>query len=309
MSGNSLFVKEEEEEEDYEVRQQVDIEGDIDMIQESEHTEVRSNDLVKESKNEIDDNTDVIKKEEDQKSINIDKKEEEEEEDNDLSQEGDDEEDPVVEAYPMFMAGKDENLHILQYVNKAKLIGKRPTEHPLISSARYKKASKLWELDMPLDEEAFFSKYKAEDKWDGVEVQTLKGVGVPNEGQYIAFIKKKKIYLAPVKDVSQLRPYFKYIDASIQKIKKEESKKNQNTATAQKTQMVTMSVKSVNDPTQNRLTGSLLAHKIADEEASTDLQWIEGTVEQFQETLIKESHEHDLKPLDTRESYVSKLFS
>lgn len=308
MSNNSLFVKEEEEEEDYEIKQPIDMEGDIDMIQETEDSEIQSKNSIEESQNEADDNTDIVKKELDQKVIERNKDEEEEEEEEDLSQEGDDEDDPVIEAYPMFMAGKDENLHILQYVNKAKLIGKRPTEHPLISSARYKKTSKLWELDLPLDEEAFFSKYKAEDKWDGVEVQTLKGVGVHNEGQYIAFIKKKKIYLAPVKDVSQLRPYFKYIDATIQKTKKEESKQHQNSAASQKAQMVTMSVKSVNDPTQNRLTGSLLAHKIADEEEPNELQWVEGTVEQFQETLIKESREHELKPIDNRESYISKLF-
>lgn len=307
MSGNSLFVKEEEEEEDFEVKQPVDMEGDIDMIQEEDGVKTQSINIVKESQDEADNNKNIVIKEAEQKSIDS-KKEEEEKAEEDLLQEGDDPDDPAIEVYPVFMAGKDENLHILQYVNKAKLVGKRLAEHPLISSARYKKASKLWELDLPLDEEAFFSKYKAEEKWDGVEVQTLKGVGVPNEGQYIAFIKKKKIYLAPVKDVSQLRPYFKYIDASVQKSKKEELKQNQNAAASQKAQMVTMSVKSVNDPTQNRLTGSLLAHKIADEEKPKELQWIEGTVDQFQETLIKESHEHELKPIDNKESYVSKLF-
>lgn len=70
-----------------------------------------------------------------------------------------------------------------------------------------------------------------------------------------------------------------------------------------------MSVKSVNDPSQNRLTGALLAHKIADEEDPKKLQWVEGTVEQFQETIVKESYEHILKPIDNEESYVSKLFA
>lgn len=288
MSGNSLFVQEEEEEED--IKPQVDMEGDIAMTESSATIEEEKS--VEPSKEEV--------KEEPKHKLHLVKMEPEEEEI--------DEEDPIVESYPMFMAGKDENLHVLQFVNRAKLIGKKPAEHPIISAARYKKKSNLWELDIPLEEEAFFNKHKAEDKWDGVNVQTVKGVGVPNEGQYAAFVRNKQIYLAPVKDVSQLRPYFNYIDTSIQQTRKEESRYSQSAA-SQKAQMVTMSVKSVSDPSQNRLTGSLLAHKVADEEESKSLQWVVGTAEQFQETIAKDAYENVLKPIDTEESYTSKLFA
>lgn len=281
MSGNSLFVQEEEDE----IKPQVDVEGDIDMIQEQE---TNGDKATEEVKKEVKHTLHLVKEEEEEEEI--------------------DEEDPIVESYPMFMAGKEENLHVLQLVNKAKLVAKKSAEHPIVAAARYKKKSNLWELDFPIDEEAFFNKHKAEDKWDGVAVQTLKGVGVYNEGQYAAFVKDKQLYLTPVKYVSQLRPYFNYIDSSIQQTRKEESKQNQNPA-SQKAQMVTMSVKSVNDPSQNRLTGALLAHKVADEEDPKKLQWVEGTVEQFQETIIKESYEHILKPIDSEDSYDSKLFA
>lgn len=298
MSGNSLFVQEEEEEED--IKPQVDMDDDIAMGDSGEDTTPKetTQETTDTTVSETATETPVVPSKHHLQFI---KQEEEEADDVD-------EDDPIVESYSMFMAGKDENLHVLQFANKAKLIGKKATEHPIIAGARYKTKSNEWELDIPLDEDAFFNKYKAEDKWNGVDVQTLKGVGVPNEGQYAAFVKDKKIYLAPVKDVSQLRPYFKYIDSAIMESKKEESKQNPTPA-SQKAQMVTMSVKSVSDPSQNRLTGSLLAHKIAAEEDPKKLQWIEGTAVQFQETIIKEAHEHFLKPVDNEEKYVAKLFA
>lgn len=219
----------------------------------------------------------------------------------------DDEVDPIVEEFPINIAGNEEDIHIFQYANKAKLIGKKLAEHPVIAAARYKSKSTLWELDIPLDDNAFFNKHKAEDDWDGVKIQTLRGVGVPNKGQYASFVANDQIYLVPVNTVAQFRPYFKYIDHSIQQTKQDELKQNPSAA-SQKAQVVTMSVKSVNDPSQNKLAGSLLAHKIAAEEIPTDLTWTETTFEQFKETIIQEAGEHILKPSETKEEYISKLF-
>ncbi|CCF55781.1 hypothetical protein KAFR_0A03460 [Kazachstania africana CBS 2517] len=217
-----------------------------------------------------------------------------------------DDDDPIVKEIPINLAGKDENLHAFQYVSKAKLIGGKLADHPFIAAARYKTKSSVWELDTPLNESAFFNKNKAEEDWNDVKVQTLRGVSVPNEGQYAAFMSEGQAYLVPIKTICQLRPYFKYIDDITQQKKNVEAKQNPNPAT-QKAQVVTMSVKSVNDPTQIRLAGSLLAHKVVDEEQPLELSWAENTFEQFKASMIKECSEHILKPTETEHEYMKSL--
>ncbi|CCD23543.1 DNA-directed RNA polymerase III subunit C37 NDAI_0B05100 [Naumovozyma dairenensis CBS 421] len=223
-----------------------------------------------------------------------------------VDDEDEDEEDPIIESFPVNIAGNNESLYIFQYASKPKVVGKKPAEHPFINEARYKKKSSLWELDIPLDENSFFNSDKADGTWGKANIQTLKGVGVPNDGQYTAFVANGQIYLTPIKTVAQLRPFFNYIDASNQERKQEEHKQNAS-AHSQRAQVVTMSVKSANDQTHNRLTGSLLAHKVADEEESEALIWAENTYEQFKEDIIKETERTALKPLDTKEDYLTKL--
>lgn len=225
-------------------------------------------------------------------------------EDDDSDEDGED--DPVVKEIPLNFAGKDENLHILQYINKLRLVNHKPSEHPPIAAARYKSNSELWEIDIPLDAKAFFNEDKAQENWNGVQVQTLKGVGVHNESQYAAFMQDNQAYLVPVKTTTQLKPFFKYIDDVNLKKKQEESKLNP-TAVSQRAQVVTMSVKSVSDASQNRLTGSLLAHKVADEEAPVELNWAQNTVGQFRESIVKEASEHIIKPVETNEEYINHL--
>ncbi|GMM54833.1 DNA-directed RNA polymerase III subunit C37 [Maudiozyma humilis] len=228
-----------------------------------------------------------------------------EEEENDQDHD-DDDDDPVIKEIPLYFTGKDENLNILQYVSKQRLVNHKPSEHPLIAAARYKSKSSLWELDVPLDSKAFFNEHKATEDWNGVEVQTLKGVAVENIGQYATFLENEKAYMVPVRTTTQLKPFFKYIDAVTLKRKQEESKLNPTPA-SQRAQVVTMSVKSVNDSSQNRLTGSLLAHKIADEETPTDLNWAENTIGEFREAMVKESTEHVIKPAQGEEDYLKNL--
>lgn len=227
-------------------------------------------------------------------------------EDDAIEDNGDEDDDPVIKEIPLHFTGKDENLNILQYVSKLRLVNHKPSEHPLIAAARYKTRSSLWELDVPLDSKAFFNEHKAQEDWNGVQVQTLKGVAVENVGQYAAFLDNEQAYMVPVRTTTQLKPFFKYIDAVNLKRKQEESKLNPTPA-SQRAQVVTMSVKSVNDSSQNRLTGSLLAHKIADEETPTDLNWAENTVEQFREAMVKESTEHVIKPAQNEEEYLMAL--
>ncbi|KAG0667468.1 DNA-directed RNA polymerase III subunit C37 [Maudiozyma exigua] len=230
--------------------------------------------------------------------------EDDESDENDVSRDSDD--DPVVKEIPLNFAGKDENLHILQYINKLRLINHKLSEHPPIAAARYKSNSDLWEIDIPLDVKAFFNADKAQENWNGVQAQTLKGVGVSSESQYAAFMQDNQAYLVPIKTTTQLKPFFKYIDDVSLKKKQEESKLNP-TAASQRAQVVTMSVKSVSDASQNRLTGSLLAHKVAEEEPSVELNWVENTVGQFRESIVKEVSEHIIKPVETNEEYVNNL--
>ncbi|SMN19296.1 similar to Saccharomyces cerevisiae YKR025W RPC37 RNA polymerase III subunit C37 [Maudiozyma saulgeensis] len=227
------------------------------------------------------------------------------EEEDEIDSDNDDD-DPVVKEIPLNFGGKDENLHIFQYINKLRLVNHKPSEHPPISAARYKSKSSLWEIDVPLDSKAFFNEDKAKENWNGVEVQTLKGVGVNNICQYAAFMEDNQAYLVPVRTTAQLKPFFKYIDAVNLKRRQEESKLNATPA-SQRAQVVTMSVKSVNDSSQNRLTGSLLAHKVADEETQVDLNWAENTVRQFRESVIKESSESIVKPIESHEEYLNHL--
>lgn len=221
--------------------------------------------------------------------------------------EGQEEEDPVVQEIPLNLAGNDEILHVLQYSSKPKKIGSKPADHPFVGAARYKSDSSVWELDVPLDETAFYNKEKGEETWSNVNIQTLKGVAIDNEGQYTGFVSDGQIYLAPVQKVTQLKPFFKYIDNASQQKKQEEAKRNLNPA-SQKTQVITMSVKSVNDPTQNRLAGSLLAHKVLEEEEPKNLEWIEDSFDQFKESMISNASSHILKSVEDEQDYLSNIF-
>ncbi|CCK69262.1 DNA-directed RNA polymerase III subunit C37 KNAG_0C01490 [Huiozyma naganishii CBS 8797] len=281
MASNKLFVTEEEDEEDNISLEKVDQDGDITM------REAGAGEATTEATAEAKPHK-IGKSKHHRATIDS------------------DEDDPVVEEFPINIAGNDEQLHVLQFASKPKVVGKKSAEHPIVADARFKTKSHIWELDIPLDEEAFFNKAKAEDNWNGVTFQTLKGVSVDNEGQYAAFVADKQLYLVPVKTISQMKPYFKYIDAVTQQNRKEESNRNPSAA-SQRAQVVTMSVKSVNDPSQNRLTGSLLAHKVADEEPARDMEWTEGTFEQFRDTILKDCSQHILKPVENEDKYLSKL--
>lgn len=79
------------------------------------------------------------------------------------------------------------------------------------------------------------------------------------------------------------------------------------TAASQRSQVVTMSVKSVSDQSQNRLTGSLLAHKIADEDDYEEYEWTIDQFEQFKNAVIEESQKNILEPQQSTESYISSL--
>ncbi|CAI4045150.1 hypothetical protein SKDZ_11G2310 [Saccharomyces kudriavzevii ZP591] len=284
-TDNKLFVTEEEEEDRTQDRADVEDESnDVDMIADE-------NGISCAASNEQED-------------------EEGKGEDSDDSDDGEREEkeddDPVIEELPLNISGNDESLHVFQYANRPRLVGRKPAEHPFISAARYKPKSHLWEIETPLDEQAFYNKDKAEADWNGVNIQTLKGVGVENNGQYAAFVKDMQVYLVPVERIAQLKPYFKYIDDVNITRKQEDAKRNPNPS-SQRAQVVTMSVKSVNDPSQNRLTGSLLAHKVADEEANLELTWAEDTFEQFKETVVKEAEGKTLIASEKQEDYIDNL--
>ncbi|CDF90425.1 related to DNA-directed RNA polymerase III subunit RPC5 [Zygosaccharomyces bailii] len=215
-------------------------------------------------------------------------------------------EDAVIQEIPLNLAGQGEVLHILQYANKPKKVGKRVAEHPFISAARYKNASSVWELDIPLDETAFYNKNKADGEWADANTQTLRGVGVENKGQYAGFVADGQIYLTPVEKITQLRPNFKYIDSLNQQRRQDDSRRNVNPA-SQKAQVVTMSVKSVNDPVQHRLAGSLLAHKVEEEEKFADLTWVEDAFEQFKDSVVADCSTHTLKALGDEQNYLENL--
>ncbi|CAI1552610.1 hypothetical protein SEUBUCD646_0K02450 [Saccharomyces eubayanus] len=276
---NKLFVTEEEEEDRTQDRA-ADVEdesNDVDMIESENGTSCAEGNRQREN--------------------------EEEGENDDVE---DEEDDPVVEELPLYISGNDESLHVFQYANRPRLVGRKPAEHPFISAARYKPKSCLWEIDIPLDDQSFYNKEKAEADWNGVNIQTLKGVGVENDGQYAAFVKDMQVYLVPVERVAQLKPYFRYIDDVNVTRKQEDAKRNPNPS-SQRAQVVTMSVKSVNDPSQNRLTGSLLAHKVADEEANLELTWAEDTFEQFKDSVVKETEGKILIASEKQEDYIDNL--
>ncbi|CAI4045506.1 hypothetical protein N7582_003555 [Saccharomyces uvarum] len=275
---NKLFVTEEEEEDRTQDRADVEDESnDVDMIESENGT-----------------------------SCAVDNRQRENEQEGEEAYDDDEEDDPVVEELPLNISGNDESLHVFQYANRPRLVGRKPAEHPFISAARYKPKSSLWELDIPLDDQSFYNKDKAEADWNGVNIQTLKGVGVENDGQYAAFVKDMQVYLVPVERVAQLKPYFRYIDDVNVTRKQEDAKRNPNPS-SQRAQVVTMSVKSVNDPSQNRLTGSLLAHKVADEEANLELTWAEDTFEQFKDSVVKETEGKILIASENQEDYIDNL--
>ncbi|CUS20737.1 LAQU0S01e13542g1_1 [Lachancea quebecensis] len=225
----------------------------------------------------------------------------------DVGPEEGEESDPIVSEIPINLTNGPFPLHILQYPNKPKKNGNDPVLHPPVSQVRYKSKSSLWELDVPVNTEIFYDKNRAEDEWDSVAHQTLKGVGVETEGQYVGMVVDEEVYLLPVQAVAQMRPFFKYIDTVAQSKRENEARGAQpSNPAARRAQVVTMSVKSSSEANQPRLGGSLLAHKVADEEPPQDLEWIEGTFNQFRESVITEDSRTMLLPLGDENDYLSK---
>ncbi|CEP63632.1 DNA-directed RNA polymerase III subunit C37 LALA0_S08e07074g [Lachancea lanzarotensis] len=219
--------------------------------------------------------------------------------------------DPVVTEIPINLTNGPFPLHILQYLNKPRKTAHDAVLHPPVSQVRYKTKSALWELEVPVNTEVFYDRNRAEDGWDSVAHQTLKGVGVKNEGQYVGMMVEKELYLAPVEAVAQVRPFFKHIDLAAARAKREDDNSNNTqqqpaNAQARKAQMVTMSVKSSSEANQPRLGGALLAHKVADEEAPEQLEWIEGTFPQFQQSVVSEEARARLQPIGDSDDYLSK---
>lgn len=215
--------------------------------------------------------------------------------------------DPVVREIPINLTNGPFPLHIIQYPNKPKKSGNDPVLHPPVSQVRYRTKSALWELDIPVNTEIFYDKNRAEDEWNSVAHQTLKGVGVENDGQYVGMVVDEEVYLLPVQAVAQMRPFFKYIDTVAQSKRDEDSKSAQPTnPAARKAQVVTMSVKSSSEANQPRLGGSLLAHKVAEDEQPQELEWVEGTFPQFKESVITEDARAHLLPLGDENDYLSK---
>ncbi|AET40729.1 DNA-directed RNA polymerase III subunit C37 Ecym_6353 [Eremothecium cymbalariae DBVPG len=219
--------------------------------------------------------------------------------------------DPVVREIPLNITHGPCPIHVLQYANKSKKLGKRFVNHLPVSQVRYKEHSSLLELDIPLNTDVFYNQDRAKEDWDDVKVQTLKGVGVSNEGQYVGLMHDGQLYLMPVEKVAQIRPYFKYIDQKQQQRKHEDANiqnvMNGASGTKQRAQVVTMSVKSSNEANQGRLGGSLLAHRIAEDEVSKELVWKEDTFESFLAEVTTEESREALIPKHESLAYLGKL--
>ncbi|AMD19350.1 HBR449Cp [Eremothecium sinecaudum] len=221
--------------------------------------------------------------------------------------------DPVVEEIAVNLVHGPCPLHVLQYANKPKKLGRRLIDHPPVKEVRYKEKSSLLEMDIPLNTEYFFNTDRAKEEWNDVEVQTLRGVGVQNDGQYVGLMHDGELYLLPVESVAQMRPYFKYIDQSHQQQQRRQDDMSARTGssgsngTAPKAQVVTMSVKSSSEANQNRLGGSLLAHRIAEDEQSQEFAWKEDTIDSFMAEIITEEAREPLKPLEDATDYLKKL--
>ncbi|SCU90418.1 LANO_0D08680g1_1 [Lachancea nothofagi CBS 11611] len=222
------------------------------------------------------------------------------------------EDDPIVTEIPINLTNGPFPLHILQHPNKPRKTAQDAVLNPPVSQVRYRTKSALWELDVPVNTEVFYDKNRAEDDWESVAHQTLKGVSVPSEGQYVGMMSEDQLYLIPVQAVAQVRPFFKYIDtAAAQSRRDDDDSRSQQFANpqARKAQVVTMSVKSSSEANQPRLGGSLLAHKIADEEKYQELEWIEGTFPQFQESVITEESRIRLQSVGDENDYLSKAIT
>ncbi|SCV03362.1 LAMI_0H07558g1_1 [Lachancea mirantina] len=215
-------------------------------------------------------------------------------------------EDPIVKEIPLNLSQAPFALHLLQYPNKPKKTGQNRVLHPPVTQARYKQKSNLWQLDMPLNTDVFYDKNRAEDEWDSVAQQTVKGVGVYNEGLYAGLFADDQIYLLPVDAVAQMRPYFTYIDGGSHTREETRNPQQQNGNGAKKAQVVTMSVKSSSEANQPRLGGSLLAHKVADEEETLELTWVEGTFQSFKESVTTEKARTPLKASGGAQEYVER---
>lgn len=219
-----------------------------------------------------------------------------------------DEEDPIVQEIPINLTQGPCPLHVLQFPNKPKKLNKTMHDHPVVGDVRFKEKSSLWELDIPLNTEVFFDKEKANETWDNVDIQTLRGVAVPkNETQYVGIMSQGQIYLLPIEKVAQMRPHFSYIDQHQLSRRDDESRNKSSTSQPVKGQVVTMSVKSSSEANQNRLGGSLLAHKVADEEEATHLQWKDDTFDAFLMEVASDESAKPLVPVDDSSAYLSKL--
>ncbi|CAI8496850.1 unnamed protein product [Hanseniaspora opuntiae] len=214
--------------------------------------------------------------------------------------------DPVIETIPMFLnPSNDENIQLWQYTNKNKKHVASPSNNidNNLYNVRYKKATGCWEVDFNLanananlpfyniprlagkyNEEENNNSFKQQiyeepgntDPANVTFFQNMTGVEIDNQSSFTQLVGvltdredgSKALELIKMKKNVQFRPSFKYID----EIKTKSSAPVTNTPQTQQQgpTMVTLSAASKNDQNSNtaKLTGSLLAYKLNDEEPS-----------------------------------------
>ncbi|KAH3900663.1 uncharacterized protein SCODWIG_01513 [Saccharomycodes ludwigii] len=239
-----------------------------------------------------------------------------------------DDDDEIIKEIPINLTSAPYPVNVLQYPNKPKrsLDKNRALPHPYISQVNYKEKSKLWELEIPLNEQLFYDKEGAEEKWpsEDIKKQFLRGVCVDETDQFVGVYANDQIYLVPVQGYAQLRPCFKHIDESTKNISEgnnvtgrsitsgsitttsDNNSKNSNNAN--RATMVTMSVKSTSEANKNRLGGALAAHKIEEEEEIKILDWVDQTFGDFKNSIINQEAHRNLDLKLKEGSDLAKIF-
>ncbi|KKA02046.1 DNA-directed RNA polymerase III subunit HuRPC5 [Hanseniaspora uvarum DSM 2768] len=214
--------------------------------------------------------------------------------------------DPIIETIPMFLnPSNNENIQLWQFTNKNKKHVASPSNNidNNLYNVRYKKATGSWEVDFNLanananlpfyniprlaskyNEEETNSSFKQQiyeepgntDPQNMTFFQNMTGVEIDNQSSFTQLVGvltdkedgSKALELVKMTKNVQFRPSFKYID----EVKTKSSAPIANTQQTQQqgATMVTLSAANKNDQNGNaaKLTGSLLAYKLNDEEPS-----------------------------------------
>lgn len=186
--------------------------------------------------------------------------------------EGIDEDDEIVQEFPVyFSTGLLNKLYLLQYPNRSAARPLVDANNTGIIESRIKVESKMVEVDIPIETSKFYDSEKGEH-WDKLDKQTFGGVAKPVDGEYmIGVFKDNELHLNSISAVAQMRPQFQHI--THRQIEKDLVEKDEDSSSKKKQPRAVQMTALASGENAPNFSGAITARKKMEDENFVSMEW------------------------------------